>query len=348
MNRLETHWLGQIQARRDGVQGCRVLVACSGGGDSMALLLFLWRLAPRLGLDLVVAHAHHGLRPEAVSEADLVRDTCRRLDVDLIEGWLDVRAHARQSRQGLETAARELRLAFLQAEAASCGASCIATGHTCEDHTETLLMRLVRGGGSGCLTPLAAREGLRWSPLVEAKREALRDYLRAAGLGWQEDASNAEDFTLRNRLRPLLAQLRAETPALDRHIWETHRQVADLEALRDAWLADAEGAAWEIDGAALLLAPDLPEAQVRWILAEALPRLGVPTAADHLRPLAAWLATRLASRNPAPRAWGHWTLEACAAPFGAKPRRRLLRRGCEGSGIQRTAPRVTLTPRDIS
>lgn len=327
MNRRESRWLGQILARRDAVSGCRVLVACSGGGDSMALLLLLHRLSRRLDLDLVVAHAHHGLREDAIQDADLVRDTCRRLDLDLVEGWLEVKPHAEREGVGLETAARDLRWAFLKAEAEGCGAAVIATGHTQEDHTETVLIRLLRGGGSGCLTPLPAREDLRWSPLIEAGREELRAYLREAGLPWREDATNAEGFTPRNRLRPLLAQLREETPALDRHLWETHRQIRELETLRDGWLAQSRHQTWDVAEGKLRLAPDLPEADLRWILAAALPELGETAEADHVRPLATWLAQRLASRNPAERTWGGWTLTTERGLSPSKPWRCLLRRG---------------------
>jgi len=119
VNRRETQWLGEVKARGDGVRDGRILVACSGGGDSLALLSFLWSVRKSLGLELVVAHADHGLRPEARAEADLVRGICRGADLDLVEAALDVRAHARATGQGLETAARELRWGWLRAQAES-------------------------------------------------------------------------------------------------------------------------------------------------------------------------------------------------------------------------------------
>ena len=109
MNRFEARWLGALLARGDAVRDARVLVACSGGGDSVALLAFLHAVRRSLGLALTVAHAHHGLRPEAEAEADLVRELCRSADLDLLEARLDVRAHAKAAGLGLETAARELR-----------------------------------------------------------------------------------------------------------------------------------------------------------------------------------------------------------------------------------------------
>ena len=114
MNRSEARWLAEVRRGGDGIRACRVLVACSGGGDSVALLAFLWAVRRSLGLDLVVAHAEHGLRPEAGEEAELVRRLCRAADLDLVEARLEVRAHARAAGIGLETAARDLRWAWLR------------------------------------------------------------------------------------------------------------------------------------------------------------------------------------------------------------------------------------------
>lgn len=315
MNRAETRWLGQVLSRGDGVRDGRVLVACSGGGDSMALLAFLWSVRRSLGLELVVAHAHHGLREASGAEAALVRAVCRNADLDLVEAGFDVRARALSTGQGLETAARELRWAWLKAEAESLGALAVATGHTLDDHTETVLVRLGRGGGTGCLTPLPARQGLRWSPLVEARREDLRAYLRKRGVPWAEDASNADPFTPRNRWRALLGPMRAEAPALDAHLWETHLQVAELEAFRDRRVAAWRGSRWEAAAGGILLDGPWEEADLRFALSAAFQALDWPREAGLLRDLAAWLRPALLRRRRRPAAWGRFSL----APAGEGP-----------------------------
>lgn len=309
MNRFEATLLDQIRRRGDGVSGARVLVACSGGADSMALLAFLWRVQKPLGLDLTVAHLDHGLRPEAAQEADFVRAFCRSLDLDLVEGRIGVREHAEATGQGLETAARELRWQWLAAEAASSGAEAVATGHHLDDHTETVLLRLARGGGSGCLTPLPARQGLRWSPLIQATRAELRAYLGQLRLSWCEDASNAEPFTLRNRLRAQLGSLRAEMPGLDRNLWETHLQVAELEAWRDAQVASWRPHRWTLAGREVLLKGSWEEPELRWVLASALTVLGLAPEAAMLRDLAPWIRERMARRRRRAAEWGGWALE---------------------------------------
>lgn len=323
MNRFEATWLGQIRHRGDGVRDGRVLVACSGGGDSVALLVFLAAARKSLGLDLVVAHADHGLRPESGEDAAFVQQLCRFLDLDLAEVCLRVRAHAASAGLGLETAARDLRWAWLRAEAASCGATWIATGHNLDDHTETVLLRLARGGGLGALTPLPALQEGRWSPLIEARRQDLRDYLKQRGVPWREDASNAEDFTPRNRMRKLLEPLRTEAPALDAHLWETHQQARELEEWRDALVRDWSPGRWSAADGALRLAGSWAELELRWVLESALPSLGVAVEAKQLRDLAAWACTRLSRRNRRPAEWGGWRLEPSVDAWTMYPSRNI-------------------------
>lgn len=310
MNRLEATWLGRIQARGDAVRGKRILVACSGGGDSVALLVFLHAVRRSLKLELAVAHADHGLREESPIDAAFVGELCRDLDLDLVESTLDVKHHAERTRQGIETAARELRWAWLRSEARSMGADLVATGHTLDDHTETVLMRLERGGGSGSLTPLSALASPRWSPLVEERREALRSYLLAKQIPWREDATNLEGFTPRNRWRALLPALRQEAPALDEHLWETHLQVAELQAFRDAQIQAWKGTRFETrtEPENVVLRGTWTELELRLVLDAAFRNLGWPREARSLRDLAAWMLPLLGLRSRKPKQRGGWRL----------------------------------------
>lgn len=315
MNRFEASALDAIRRRGDGVRDTRVLLACSGGGDSAALLIFLWSVRKSLDLNLVVAHADHGLRPEAQQDAAFVQELCRRLDLDLVEARLDVRAHAAEQRLGLETAARELRWAWLKAEAASVGAAVVATGHTLDDHTETVLVRLARGGGLGAITPLPARQGLRWSPLIEARRAELRAYLSQKEVNWREDASNDEDFTPRNRWRKFLEEMRREAPALDTHLWETHTQAAELKAWRDIQVAHWRGTRWEAQEQCLLLQGPFSELELRWSLEAAFRDLGWLREAERLRAISAWVLPILDRKTRKPKQWGEWTLSPHLGKF---------------------------------
>lgn len=309
MNRFESDLLAQIQRRGDGVHG-RVLVACSGGGDSTALLMLLWTLRKSLDLDLAVLHADHGLRAESGEDADFVRQLCRALNLDLAEATLGVRAHADAHRLGLEMAARALRWDWFRQEARQGGATAVATGHTLDDHTETVFLRLTRGGGLGCLQPLAPRQGLRWSPLAEIRRADLRSYLAARGIPWREDASNAEPFTARNRWRPLLDTLRREAPDLDRHLFETHLQAEEAKHLAGLLIAGWEGTRWSIaDHGITFQRGAWAEPELRWTLECAFRRLDWPREAALLRGLAPWLAARL-EKGRKPSSWGNFHLDS--------------------------------------
>jgi tRNA(Ile)-lysidine synthetase-like protein len=307
VNRFESDLLSQIQRRGDGVSG-RVLVACSGGGDSVALLVLLWTLRKSLGLDLCVAHAEHGMREESPEDAAFVRQLCRAFDLDLAEASLGVRAHAENQGIGLEMAARDLRWDWLRQEAGQCGAGTVATGHTLDDHSETVFLRLARGGGLGCLHPLAPRQGLRWSPLAEIRRADLRAYLSAKHIPWREDASNAESFTARNRWRPILDVMRKEAPELDRHLFETHLQADEAERLAQSLIAGWEGTRWYVeDGAVAFLREPWTELELRWTLEAAFRRLGWPRESALLRGLTPWFVERLVHARKS-STWGNFHL----------------------------------------
>jgi len=310
VNRFEADLLAGLRRRGDGVEGVRVLVACSGGGDSTALVALLSALQRSLGLDLVLAHADHGLREASGEDAAFVRALARHFGLDLAEAWLDVKAHAQATGGGLETAARELRWSWLNAEASSCGAAVVATGHTLDDHTETVFLRLGRGGGLGSLTPLPPRQELRWSPLVHLRRAELRTYLRARRIPWREDASNLEAFTPRNRLRPLLEPLRRELPGLDAHLLETHAQVRELLEWRGAEVAARREEKWRLAGGILELKRGIwTEPELRAVLEAAFREQGWAREAEGLRGLAAFLrplAAAPAPRRARSRTHGHW------------------------------------------
>jgi len=311
MNRFESSWLSHIHARRDGVEHGRVLVACSGGGDSTALLAFLWAVRRNLDLELLVAHADHRLRSASSEDAAFVRELCRRLDLDLVEADLDVEGHARTTGLGLETAARDLRWAWLKTEAESSGASTVATGHTLDDHTETVWLRLSRGGGSGSMTPLPARQGMRWSPLIQVRREDLRTYLRTLGIPWREDETNLSDFTARNRWRKLLDLMRQEAPALDAHLWETHAQIEELRRFRDELVQSWRGHRWDLghEPERVLLRGAWTDPELRWVLETAFRELDWGRESDHLRGLASWAIPHLSRRSRKTKTWGGWRLD---------------------------------------
>ena len=235
----------------------RVLVAVSGGPDSLALLLLTHA---SLGERCVAATVDHGLRPEAADEAAWVADLCaaRGIGHAVLRGELPERTGHTAN---LSARARALRYDLLQAYADTVGATQIATAHHADDQVETLIMRLNRGAGVGGLAGVRAKSGRVIRPLLGWRRAELGAIVAAAGIVAVEDPSNVSDRFDRARLRKQLA-------AID---WIDPLRVAASAAA----LADAEEAiVWMVrqlgtdrvatDGDSLLLDPrDLPFELIR-------------------------------------------------------------------------------------
>ena len=275
--------------------GETVLVAVSGGVDSVALLHLLLGLAPAWRLRLHVVHVDHQLRADSAVDAEFVRTLCARLGVPV-----DVATVAVDRQGSLEAAARAARYAAFETCARRVGADRIAVGHSADDQAETVLMRLVQGAGVRGLAGIPPVRGRIIRPLIEIRRSVLEAELRRAGLPWVEDETNRDPKFLRNRIRHELLPLLSDSynpgvaPALVRMASLARETVSALDQAAGAEL-DRLGV-WS-GGAATLQLDAL----------RALPR---PVAAEVLRQAAA----RLGSRAPL-RAWTHRGLtRVLAAP----------------------------------
>ncbi|MFL6280822.1 MAG: tRNA lysidine(34) synthetase TilS [Vicinamibacterales bacterium] len=186
--------------------GDRVLVALSGGPDSVALLHLLLEL--QNDGDLVVAavaHFHHQLRgADADGDEAFSRDLAASLGVPFEVGRENVRQAARGAGRSIEDMARELRYRFLHSAAERVRADVIAVGHTLDDQAETFLLRLVRGAGLRGLSGIRPRAGRVIRPLIEISRPELRGYSRERGLASRDDPSNQDLSIARNRVRHAL------------------------------------------------------------------------------------------------------------------------------------------------
>lgn len=186
------------------VPGDRVLVAVSGGPDSLSLLHALLALRAELGLDtLEAAHLDHGLRgEESAQEAAWVADWCAGQHIVCHVGQADVAALARRKKISKQQAARDARYAFLDRVAAECGATKIATAHTQDDQIETILLRILRGTGLDGLRGIPARRGLYVRPLLDVSRAEVEAYCLQHRLDPRRDPSNlSPDAYTRNRIR---------------------------------------------------------------------------------------------------------------------------------------------------
>jgi len=186
--------------------GDRVAVGVSGGGDSVGLFRILLELRGELGLVLSVAHFHHGIRGvEADGDEAFVARLARDHDLGFHVDRGDARARAREQGVSLESAARELRREFFKKLLAEGKATRIATAHTLDDQAETVLMKALRGAGTRGLSGIFPEQRLGAGsivrPLLEVRREEIREYLHSVRQGWREDASNQDLGFRRNRVR---------------------------------------------------------------------------------------------------------------------------------------------------
>ena len=182
--------------------GSRLLVALSGGSDSVALLHLLHDLATDGGFSVAaVAHVNHHLRATAGRDEAFCRELVGRMGYPLEVAHADVAARARRDALSIEEAARQERYRNLREAAGRYQATAIATGHTRDDQVETLLMKLGRGAGLSGLGGVYPRRDDLIRPLLEVSRGALRDHLQQAGELWVEDETNADLGNPRNRIR---------------------------------------------------------------------------------------------------------------------------------------------------
>jgi len=195
-------------------QELTVLLAVSGGADSVALLRAMAALKTRGAGRLYVAHFNHTLREEAEDDEQFVMDLCDRLGMPCKFGCGNIARMAAEAGEGIEAAARRARRYFLQEVAGKVGARFVVTAHTADDQAETILHRIVRGTGIAGLAGIARSRrfgpATLLRPLLSVRRSELQEYLDDIGQPFREDSSNADRRFTRNRIRhellPLLAQ----------------------------------------------------------------------------------------------------------------------------------------------
>jgi tRNA(Ile)-lysidine synthase len=203
-------------------KGDRVLVAVSGGPDSMALLHVLARLRKDVGHDVLAHGVDHGLRPEAGAELDLAEAHAKSLGVPFGRTSLSLEPGG-----NLQARARTARFAALRQAAQAGGAAVIATGHHADDRAETVLIRLLQGAGPRGLAVLPLRAGDLVRPLLHARRADIQAHLARHDVPFATDPSNSNPRFLRPRVRhevlPVLQQL---SPAIVTHLCALADQLA--------------------------------------------------------------------------------------------------------------------------
>lgn len=297
--------------------GRPVLVALSGGADSVALLCLLRGAAADLNCEIRAAHVHHHLRgADADGDAAYCRELCERLAVPL-----DVEHLAPGLPRGTSPEAwwRRERYRALEAVRSRHGCAAVATAHTRDDQAETVLMKLLRGSGPRGVAGVRRRAGPVVRPLLDVPRAALRGYLRDLGVSWREDASNADPTYPRARLRhEVLPGLEAAFPRGAAHISTFASDLAEDDVFLSGLLEERGVWPWVRRPVEVQAVAALPEPlRRRWVLelARRLP-LGEPLSRDQIGQVTAMLAT---GAPAAVDLGGHWVLRRRQAKLVLSP-----------------------------
>lgn len=232
------------ELKRHGAKPPPLLLAVSGGADSVALLRGCLELRNSLP-NLHIAHLNHQLRGDASRvDAEWVRDLCDRLHIAVTVGEIDVAAESTAAGIGIEEAARAARYRFLCETAVQNGCTHIAVAHTADDQAETILHHILRGTGLAGLRgipPTRELDGglLLVRPLLDVSRSEVLDYLATLRQDFRDDASNTDESFTRNRIRRrLIPELTAEynphladaLRKLGRQAREVHETITSLAA----------------------------------------------------------------------------------------------------------------------
>jgi tRNA(Ile)-lysidine synthase len=238
---LSARFLDHLEGSRLADGAPCLVAACSGGGDSTALLLLLHDWSKASGVPVVAIHVQHGLRGRTGDEdARFCARLAAGLDVPFCFWPVDV-ATGRRKGESLEAAARRLRYEALLALAAQTGAgTVVATGHTLDDQAETVLLNLHRRAGRTRGGIRSRRRDGVVRPLLPFTRAEIRAFLALRNVPWREDETNENERLLRNRIR------RRELPALEAASPGTAARLARAGA---AWTARLDELDRRIDAA---------------------------------------------------------------------------------------------------
>jgi len=272
-----------------------ILVALSGGPDSVALLLAVQSWCADRGRPMAAAHLNHHLRgDDAQTDADFCQNLCDQLKIPLFHTTADPRPVARSRGQGLEEAGRHLRRAFCEdVLARDPQYGWIATGHHRDDQVETVLMRLFRGTSPGGLRGIRPRDGLWLHPFLDLTKAEIIAYLAAVEQPWRTDITNLTGDNVRARLRrellPLVRDIFGsgcgDNPARMAALLED--DLALLDELSATWLAACAGPDDSLLVAGLAALDPVPGRRVlhRWLLAGGASQVEQV----HLENIQAWL-----------------------------------------------------------
>ncbi len=220
----------------------RILVAFSGGKDSVCLLYLLSELKTNFGIEVAACHINHMIRDDAQADLDFCRAFCQEHNVPFFPRTVNVPLFCQKTGKGLEEGARLERYRLLQEVAVENGYSRIATAHTASDQAETVLFRILRGTGlDGAKGIPAARQNII-RPLLPFFQEEIVSFLKKRQVSFTQDSSNADTIFARNRLRHVvIPELKRINPAVENALLRFGKLSGYHDALCKKICNDLEG-----------------------------------------------------------------------------------------------------------
>ena len=205
---LENKVLKTIEKYNMINNGEKIVVAVSGGPDSICLLNILNNIKGKLNIKIVVAHVNHSLREEADEETEYVKNFCEKLNIECYIKKVDIIEISKKNKVGTEEAGRKERYDFFDEVFSKTKSDRIATAHNLNDNAETVLMNIIRGSGlSGIKGIEEVRDYKYIRPLIEISRKEIEEYCKENKLEPKYDKSNKENIYTRNKIRNILIPL---------------------------------------------------------------------------------------------------------------------------------------------
>lgn len=182
----------------------KIVVAVSGGPDSISLLHILLNLRKQYNLELYVAHINHMIRENAILDEEYVKDFCKKNNIECFVKRADVLNFSKENKIGTEEAGRKVRYEFFNEVLENTKSNKIAIAHNKNDNVETILLNIIRGSGTAGLIGIEAVNGIYIRPLIECSREDIEEYCEKNNLNPRIDESNFENIYNRNKIRNVM------------------------------------------------------------------------------------------------------------------------------------------------
>ena len=182
----------------------KVIIAVSGGPDSMSILNYLYENKEDYKIEIIVCHVNHGIRENANLDEEYVKKYCEDRNIMLFIKHEDVVSLAKKSKRGLEETGRIVRYNFFEEIANSEKANKIIVAHNKNDNAETIIMNAIRGSGLSGLKGIEEKRGKYIRPLINCSREEIEEYCREEKLNPRHDESNDDNTYTRNKIRNIV------------------------------------------------------------------------------------------------------------------------------------------------